>query len=174
MKKVIRNLSTEEGRRFWESAERIAAEANDWPASKRAGINDVSATDPMKDLQTSTDRFDELLDPGKAEGLRKQLAKRAAGLKPLPWIYMWAEPEFVGSMPARPELPCRPPEEIASTNSFSMGCMASDPHYFAKDYAVIINASCRASQQFVDDVRNQTRAVLKKLKRKARKAAKKK
>ncbi len=39
MKKIVRNLATDEGRAFWASAERIAAQANNWPASKLAGIN---------------------------------------------------------------------------------------------------------------------------------------
>jgi len=38
---VKRNLSTAEARRFWKSAERDAARIQQWPASKRAGI-DVS------------------------------------------------------------------------------------------------------------------------------------
>lgn len=43
MKKIHRNLDTHEGRAFWASAERIAAHADGWPASRRAGIN-VSPT----------------------------------------------------------------------------------------------------------------------------------
>jgi hypothetical protein len=39
MKKILRNLSTPESRAWWESAERIAAMADSWPDSKRAGIN---------------------------------------------------------------------------------------------------------------------------------------
>lgn len=39
MKKIVRNLSTQENRDFWASAERIAAQVNDWPDWKRAGIN---------------------------------------------------------------------------------------------------------------------------------------
>lgn len=38
-KKIARNMSTAESRAFWESAERIAAEVDQWPDSKRAGIN---------------------------------------------------------------------------------------------------------------------------------------
>lgn len=39
MKKILRNMSTEESRNFWETAERSAAEVETWPAWKRAGIN---------------------------------------------------------------------------------------------------------------------------------------
>ncbi|MFO0568165.1 MAG: hypothetical protein U0263_21070 [Polyangiaceae bacterium] len=38
-KRIIRDLSTAETQAFWASAERIAAQAEAWPASKRAGIN---------------------------------------------------------------------------------------------------------------------------------------
>ena len=41
-KKIVRNTSTPEGKAFWDSAERVAAQVDSWPASKRAGIN-VSA-----------------------------------------------------------------------------------------------------------------------------------
>ncbi len=39
MKKILRNMSTEESKNFWEAAERSAAEVEKWPAWKRAGIN---------------------------------------------------------------------------------------------------------------------------------------
>ena len=39
MTKIIRNLSTEENRKFWDSAEKIAKQVEDWPDSRRAGIN---------------------------------------------------------------------------------------------------------------------------------------
>ncbi len=39
MRKIIRNTATPEGRAFWESAKRIAAQADGWPDSRRAGIN---------------------------------------------------------------------------------------------------------------------------------------
>lgn len=41
MKKILRNMSTEESRVFWKSAESTAAEVEQWPAWKRAGINVV-------------------------------------------------------------------------------------------------------------------------------------
>ena len=41
VKKIVRNMSTEESRKFWEAAERTAAEVETWPAWKRAGINVV-------------------------------------------------------------------------------------------------------------------------------------
>lgn len=39
MKKIVRNLSTQEGKAFWKGAARIAAQAEQWPESKRAQIN---------------------------------------------------------------------------------------------------------------------------------------
>jgi hypothetical protein len=39
MSKLVRNLSSEESRRWWASAEKVAAEVETWPASRRAGIN---------------------------------------------------------------------------------------------------------------------------------------
>jgi hypothetical protein len=39
MKKILRNMATEQSRNFWESAERSAAVVETWPAWKRAGIN---------------------------------------------------------------------------------------------------------------------------------------
>lgn len=39
MKKIARNMATVESRAFWETAERSALEALQWPAWKRAGIN---------------------------------------------------------------------------------------------------------------------------------------
>lgn len=41
-KKIIRDTSTEAGRKFWETTQRIAAQTKDWPDSRKAGIN-VSA-----------------------------------------------------------------------------------------------------------------------------------
>lgn len=37
--KLTRNMDTETGKQFWESAEKIGKQVYDWPASKRAGIN---------------------------------------------------------------------------------------------------------------------------------------
>lgn len=39
MKKIVRNMSTDESRAFWQTAERAAQEIENWPAWKRAGIN---------------------------------------------------------------------------------------------------------------------------------------
>ncbi len=39
MSRILRDLSTEQSRSFWESAERSAAEVESWPPWKRAGIN---------------------------------------------------------------------------------------------------------------------------------------
>jgi hypothetical protein len=41
MKKIVRNLSTEESRKFWHHAEEAAAEICSWPDWKRAGINTI-------------------------------------------------------------------------------------------------------------------------------------
>lgn len=43
MSKIRRNESTTEGARFWKSVTEASAEAQGWPAWKRAGIN-VSPT----------------------------------------------------------------------------------------------------------------------------------
>ncbi len=55
-----------------------------------------------------SDRFDELLDPGKAKGLRKELARlyppRGTGIVPPGTVYAYAEPRFVGRMPTRCDL----------------------------------------------------------------------
>lgn len=59
MTKIIRNLSTKEAQSFWESAEVVAAQVEEWPASRRAGINVAAVrassppepnkdTDPLK------------------------------------------------------------------------------------------------------------------------------
>ncbi len=50
MKKILRNLSTERSKAFWESAVKVAAQVDEWPASKRAGINVsvVRTTSPKK------------------------------------------------------------------------------------------------------------------------------
>jgi hypothetical protein len=32
-------MATEESRKFWETAKKIAEQANNWPDSRRAGIN---------------------------------------------------------------------------------------------------------------------------------------
>jgi hypothetical protein len=39
MKKLVRNMSTDDNRAFWESAQKAAAEVRMWPDWKRAGIN---------------------------------------------------------------------------------------------------------------------------------------
>lgn len=60
---------------------------------------------------TRLDRFDELLDPGKAAGLRKELRR----LFP-PWgngipqgtVYLCSEPEYVGRMPVRSDILTEP------------------------------------------------------------------
>lgn len=39
MSKIVRNMATEENRRFWAGVEASAAEVETWPAWKRAGIN---------------------------------------------------------------------------------------------------------------------------------------
>lgn len=41
MKKILRELSTDEGRTFWQTAESAAAPVEGWPAWKRAGINEA-------------------------------------------------------------------------------------------------------------------------------------
>lgn len=47
-KKIVRNLATDEGKAFWASAEKIAAQAQGWPPSKRAGIN----VSPYRQVET--------------------------------------------------------------------------------------------------------------------------
>ena len=37
--KILRNMDTPESRAFWEAADRVACEVQQWPAWKRAGIN---------------------------------------------------------------------------------------------------------------------------------------
>jgi hypothetical protein len=39
MKKIVRNMSTPESRKFWEDAGKASAEVATWPDWKRAGIN---------------------------------------------------------------------------------------------------------------------------------------
>lgn len=39
MKKLVRNLATEENRAFWKRVEQAAVEVRSWPDWKRAGIN---------------------------------------------------------------------------------------------------------------------------------------
>lgn len=38
-KKILRNMSTEASKEFWETAQRHASELTAWPDWKRAGIN---------------------------------------------------------------------------------------------------------------------------------------
>jgi hypothetical protein len=56
-----------------------------------------------------SDRFDKLLDPGKAVGLRKELRRlfpaRGPGIVPPGMVYTCSEPEYVGRMPVRSEIP---------------------------------------------------------------------
>jgi hypothetical protein len=55
MKKILRNLSTDEGRNFWQTAERAAAPVEAWPAWKRAGINEAQLRqEPRQDSEAST------------------------------------------------------------------------------------------------------------------------
>lgn len=53
MKRVVRNLGTDESRTFWSTAEKAAAEVDSWPAWKRAGIN-------VADLRTEAREVPEL------------------------------------------------------------------------------------------------------------------
>jgi hypothetical protein len=39
MKKILRNLTTEEGRNFWDWIETVSKKVETWPPSARAGIN---------------------------------------------------------------------------------------------------------------------------------------
>jgi hypothetical protein len=39
MKRIVRNLSTDEGKQFWSMAEKAAAVVDEWPAWRKAGIN---------------------------------------------------------------------------------------------------------------------------------------
>jgi hypothetical protein len=56
MKKILRNMSTEESRVFWESAERTAAVVEQWPAWKRAGINVVQVrSEERRDASAASD-----------------------------------------------------------------------------------------------------------------------
>ena len=55
MAKILRNTSTPEGREFWESDKRSAEGVRDWPAWKRAGVNDPMHTCDDDDCQRSRD-----------------------------------------------------------------------------------------------------------------------
>lgn len=39
MKRIVRNLTTDESRDFWSAAEKVAAEVDEWPSWRKAGIN---------------------------------------------------------------------------------------------------------------------------------------
>jgi len=56
MKKILRNMSTEENRNFWETAERSAAEVETWPAWKRAGINVAPLRDEPREEATPDEK----------------------------------------------------------------------------------------------------------------------
>ena len=51
MKKIVRNMDTEESRAFLESAEKSAAEVKTWPAWKRAGINTADERSEPRKLE---------------------------------------------------------------------------------------------------------------------------
>jgi hypothetical protein len=56
MTKIVRNMSTPESRDFWESIERSSAEVRQWPAWKRAGINETQfRQEPREVLPGGTD-----------------------------------------------------------------------------------------------------------------------
>jgi hypothetical protein len=49
MSRILRDLSTDQSRSFWESAERSAAEVQSWPSWKRAGINVADVRDAPRE-----------------------------------------------------------------------------------------------------------------------------
>ncbi len=59
MTKILRNMSTEASRAFWETVESSAAEVEQWPAWKRAGINVAQVRDEAEGA---------LAEPRPAEG----------------------------------------------------------------------------------------------------------
>ncbi len=77
-----------------------------------------------------SDRFDELLDPGKAAGLRKELRRLfpalGSGIVPPGTVYMCSEPEYVGRMPVRSEIPieCAPPPRHGEKELIEHGSVA--------------------------------------------------
>lgn len=91
-----------------------------------------------------SDRFDELLDPGKAAGLRKELRRlfpaRGPGIVPPGMVYMCSEPEYVGRMPVRSEIPiewawrctvCKREDIYAETGKFGFVCSScKNPPFF--------------------------------------------
>jgi hypothetical protein len=61
VKKIVREMSTTESQRFWETAERAAAEVQQWPDWKRAGINVAQVLEEPRQLPTcpETDEGDD-------------------------------------------------------------------------------------------------------------------
>lgn len=84
-----------------------------------------------------SDRFDELLDPGKAAGLRAELRRlfpSRGGIIPRGYVYACAEPEFVGRFPVRSEItiepgppPCWGEQELAEHGSIAVRRVVGGP-----------------------------------------------
>jgi hypothetical protein len=53
MTRIVRNLTTDESREFWATAEKVAAQVDEWPSWKKAGIN-------VADLRTEARQAPEL------------------------------------------------------------------------------------------------------------------
>lgn len=71
MSKIIRNLSTPEGRAFWKSVEKSAAEVLTWPDWKRAGINVSDLRDTPRTIEKENImEFPEHIDNLIAESLK--------------------------------------------------------------------------------------------------------
>lgn len=51
MKKIVRDLSTEENREFWRSAEEASREVATWPDWKRAGINTAQIRSEAREIK---------------------------------------------------------------------------------------------------------------------------
>lgn len=50
MKKIVRDLSTEQSRSFWAGAEEASKEVITWPDWKRAGINTAQVRPEPRDI----------------------------------------------------------------------------------------------------------------------------
>ena len=58
MKKIVRKLSTDKNREFWESAIKASAVLESWPTWKRAGINVASVRKEARPVEVLTEPRD--------------------------------------------------------------------------------------------------------------------
>ncbi len=61
MTRIVRNLTTEESREFWATAEKVAAQVDEWPSWKKAGIN-------VADLRTEARQAPEIRSITRSNG----------------------------------------------------------------------------------------------------------